>query len=123
MQESGIKARKLSGILPWVFVGFVCLSFLIAGYQHIFAQNYDYLVEASCDPLIELCYARDCESGECPPNELMFYKIFALPASEFTSCDDNTCANMCAKSADSVCTEYPCSEENGDTCSFPPLGA
>lgn len=109
--------KKYHTIMVLIFV----VSFLSAigsnFYHFLYKKDYNYLVEASCDPQTENCFFRDCESApdECPPNALSYYKSYYVDANDFKKCSDNSCLAECASGAIS-CQIVSCSEENDDTC-------
>jgi hypothetical protein len=90
---------------------------LISGfYKYYISQDYDYLVEAPCDSLLEICFMRDCSApDECPPNNLSNYKIYYVKSYDFKKCGDNTCYRECADGA-IECVEVRCGESDDDVC-------
>jgi hypothetical protein len=86
-------------------------------YKYYFTQNYDYLVEAECNPEIEICYIRDCSNpDDCPPNGYEEYKQYYLKAYDFKKCSDNSCKTECENDAID-CEEIVCGEFEEDICS------
>ena len=81
-------------------------------YKFVITKNYDFYVEAPCNPESETCYLRDCEDY-CPPNGMAEYKIWMLSAADFADCSDETCAAEC-ESGTVKCEEVPCNPEIGD---------
>ncbi len=87
----------LNSILTILFF----LSFLLAigasYYKYFYTKNYDYLVEATCDPNAGKCFYRDCENNpdSCPPNNLSYYKEYYVKAYDFPKCSDNSCQTEC----------------------------
>lgn len=99
----------------FLFFSAVGVSF----YKYFYKNDYDYLVEASCDPSTENCFFRDCENepDSCPPNNLSFYKEFYVKGYDFKKCSNNSCDNEC-KSGTMTCREIVCGEESDtDICS------
>lgn len=98
------------------------LSFIIAvgvsWYRYSYTKNYDYLVEAPCDPAYDSCFFRDCEGDpdNCPPNGLSYYDQFYVKAYDFPKCADDSCAYECLTGAVS-CTQVVCGESEEDVCS------
>jgi len=87
-------------------------------------KQYDFYVEAACDPSTETCFYRDCSDEEvyCPPNGLQEYKVFYVSAHDFETCADNSCKNEC-ESGSIPCEELMCGEAEEDECAIyePPL--
>lgn len=105
---------KILLLISGISVALVCL---VSYTKYIYAKDYTFLVEASCDPLTQSCYVRDCEDY-CPPNELESYTVFAISAADFSSCTDNSCSNVCLNPTTAEkCEEITCDIENGDDCS------
>ena len=95
----------------------VALVFLTAYSKYIFAKDYDFILEAPCNPEIEVCFVRDCDDY-CPPNELDTYTIYKIPASAYESCTTNSCQNICQNPKTSgLCEKINCQIEDGDDCS------
>lgn len=86
-----------------------------AFYKYYYKQDYDYLVEAPCEPANETCHTRDCSTEECPPNGLSDYKIFTVKAYDFAKCKKNSCKEECEKEL-IYCTPILCVESEGDSC-------
>jgi hypothetical protein len=78
--------------------------------KFVLTKNYEFYVEAPCDPELETCYLRDCEEEDCPSNELGSYKLWMLSAADFKLCSDDTCATECATGA-IPCEVVPCDAE------------
>lgn len=86
-------------------------------YRYYHQKDYNYLVEASCDPTVERCFVRDCENpDDCPPNGLSVYKEFHVKAYDFARCQDNSCKQEC-ESGTIRCEAISCEEETGGVCS------
>lgn len=103
-----------------IFLSVISLSvatvILVTGYTFLIQKDYNFIVEAACEPSSEICFHRDCSSGECPPNELAYYKTFLISAGDFRKCSDNSCAQECASTA-IRCEEIVCDESAGEECS------
>ncbi len=85
-------------------------------YIFVYQKNYDFIVEAECNPEEQVCFIRDCsEEDSCPPNGLERYRIFNLKARDVKKCADNSCLVECVSGIIS-CTEVFCDEFAGDTC-------
>ena len=103
--------------LFWLLMFSVILVSLFGLYKYLFAQNYDFILEAPCDSSQQTCYVRDCEEDYCPPNELAEYRMFTIPAHAFKDCEDNACLNLCSEE-NGPCTEILCGENpEEDVCS------
>ncbi len=84
-------------------------------YTFLINKDYDFIVEAPCDPAQEMCFSRDCSGGECPPNELEHYRIFTVSAEDFQRCTDDSCLQECTNQT-IACTELVCGESEDDEC-------
>ncbi len=85
-------------------------------YKYYYSKNFDYLVEAPCNPASEICFERDCSNpDECPPNGLAVYKQYYVKAYDFSRCSDSSCLRECAEGIIS-CRDIPCDQDGGDTC-------
>lgn len=90
----------------------ICTNF----FKYYYAKNYDYIIEAKCDPLIEICFSRDCTNpNDCPPNGLAIYKKFYVKAYDFAKCRENFCEKECNKNL-IKCTPIPCGQLADDVC-------
>ncbi len=82
-------------------------------------KDYDFVVEAPCDPQTETCFYRECSdlsnTGDCPPNALENYKIYVIRAADFPRCTDNSCSAECGSGL-IACTEILCGDGEEDTC-------
>ncbi len=102
----------------WVLLASVGIAVLVSVYVYFIQKNYDFFVEAPCNAATNECYVRDCSEGDCPPNGLATYRVFNVPATLFSSCEDNSCMNVCAKN-NSPCTELLCSDQSDVECAGP----
>jgi hypothetical protein len=92
------------------------LSVLIYNfYSFYLLKDYTLLVEAPCGEG-ESCFIRSCEGEECPPSGLESYRMFAINASDFSACVDESCISEC-KSGGIECEEVMCSDSPESTCS------
>lgn len=106
-------AEKL--LLPLFFLAvFAVLAVNI--YRYWYEKDFTTLVEASCNPTLALCYVRDCETDECPPNGLSEYRVFSVAAKDFAKCADETCLFECSNSI-IACEEIACGSTKEDVCS------
>lgn len=112
-----IKNNWGNSVLIIVFILTLILAIGSSYYRYFYSKNFDYLVEANCDPEVENCFYRDCESSpdDCPPNGLVNYKSYKVKAYDFKKCSDNSCLNECVSGTIS-CEVIACDVENGDVC-------
>lgn len=96
----------------------VALALAASFYLYLYAEKYDFIIEASCDPATQECYTRDCSGGDCPPNELSTYRVFRVPATTFDTCTDNGCTGVCT-ALNSPCLEIACSTQSAQSCAGP----
>lgn len=106
-----------------IFLALITLSVLLViiatAYKFLWLKDYNFYVEAVCDPEIEICFYRDCSiPDDCPPNGLEHYRAFEVPAGDFSNCSDNSCLAECV-SGKIQCNELICDESEGYECSFP----
>lgn len=95
------------------------LTIVVTGYKFLFGLEYEFYVEAPCDPSSQTCFVRDCSEPEsCPPNELESYRAFYLSAEDFNTCRNNSCLYSCTNGI-IECQEVLCGESEGDECSHP----
>ncbi len=100
---------------------FLCLIFLLAPigssfYKYFYTKNYDYLIEAKCNPSIEKCFLRDCKNSvDCPPNGLSVYKEFYIKAYDFHLCSQNSCEKECSQNL-ITCIPIECGNSQDDNC-------
>lgn len=104
----------------WAFVALVILAIVFpigaSFYKYYFKKNYDFLIEAKCNPLEEICFTRDCTNpDDCPPNGLSEYKVFLVKAYDFSKCKDNSCEEECNKEL-IQCVPVLCGDSPEDTC-------
>ncbi|MEK7602281.1 MAG: hypothetical protein AAB472_02245 [Patescibacteria group bacterium] len=100
---------------------FLLLSIASTGYFFFYSKDYDVMVETACSPDMENCFHRDCsaEDSECPPNGYEDYKVYAIKAYDFASCEADTCNALCL-SGSPLCVETTCGAVDTDTCSSNP---
>lgn len=116
MVEMQVLSKRIK-ILMLVTLLSVALVFLTAFTKYIYAKDYIFLVESTCDPELHTCFVRDCEDY-CPPNALESYRVFSIQAKDFHLCTDNSCSNICTDSSTSaMCEELTCEPENDDCSS------
>ncbi len=91
---------------------------IAASYSTYYVRaDFDYLIEAECDPELENCFTRNCDadSEECPPNNLSVYKQWYIRASDFPKCADNSCKMECEQGIID-CRPIACDADAGDDC-------
>ena len=83
--------------LTFLFVVSFLLAIGASYYKYYYTKDYNYLVEAKCDPISKQCSFRDCENEPdiCPPNNLSYYKGYYVKAYDFPKCSDNSCEIEC----------------------------
>lgn len=106
-----ISDRTFFATISLLVVVAVCAT----AYLFLVKEDYAFVVEAPCDPAQNTCFTRDCSGGECPPNELEQYRVFAVSAHDFPVCADNSCLQECTSGA-IECVEYVCGESEEDEC-------
>ena len=112
------KLDRLGKYVLWL----VSLSFLVVllstGYIFLVRKDYNFYLEAYCNPETTTCFTRDCsEPDSCPPNNLEDYRVFYVKAKDFNKCSDNSCLTECS-SGQISCEEVVCGEEPSDECSL-----
>ncbi len=111
-----VKKNRSNAILVTLFIISFALAIGASYYRYFYTKDYDYLVEASCDPLTEGCHYRSCENADdCPPNQLSVYKVYHVNAGDFARCADNSCKQECESGA-IACEPIACDADAGDTC-------
>ena len=88
----------LNTILALLFFASFLVAIGSSYYKYYYTKDYDYLVEAKCNPETEQCNFRDCENEPdiCPPNGLSYYKEYYIKAYDFPKCSDNSCEIECS---------------------------
>lgn len=90
------------------------------GYKFLWFQDYNFIVEASCDPTTEACFQRDCSvPDDCPPNGLESYKTYMLSAADFSQCGDSSCEFECKNNMITSCVEIACGSSEENQCTVP----
>jgi hypothetical protein len=102
--------------LTMVGAMFVAVA-VVTAWHFLLQKNYDFVVEAPCDPSSATCYERDCDEEECPVNGLEQYRVYTVKAAEFAHCADETCVQECSQGT-ITCTETLCGEGEEDVCSI-----
>ena len=106
--------------LTVIFIGSFLLAIGSNYYKYLYAKNYKFVVEQSCNPAAEQCFFRDCEKNpdSCPPNGLSHYKKAYVKAANFPRCSDNSCQAEC-DAKQFTCKPIACDAANGDECEGP----
>lgn len=111
-----MKIEMSTKVLLSIITLSVIVTILVTGYKFLWEKDYNFVVEASCNPEVNNCFYRDCSiEGDCPPNNFSNYRIYEIHASEFSKCSNNSCEREC-ESGVINCSERLCSVENGDEC-------
>jgi len=81
-------------------------------YFYYFKKDYDFIVEAKCDPTAETCFYRDCTNpDDCPPNQLSYYNTYTIKAHDFRFCLEGDCDQVCKNGLIS-CQKTECTESD-----------
>ncbi len=98
----------------------VCITSMI--YFFYFKQDFNFIVETSCDPTTQTCRYRDCTlpDAECPPNNYSYYKVYDIKASDFKYCSNEDCQSACEGGV-IQCQEQECTNDDIDAgiCTVP----
>lgn len=116
--QNNTDKKDINFFLIFIFLSLFLVVFS-AMYNLFIRKDYDFLVETSCDNTNEVCFYRDCDTGECPPNEFSFYKQYHMRAYDFDKCENEDCTSLCKTSG--RCEPVLCTDsdiENG-ICVFP----
>lgn len=110
------KIGIMNKLLKLIIFLLVISALLANFYTFFFLKNYNFIVESSCNPEVEVCYGRDCsDSSECPPNNLEIYKVYSISAKDFDKCSDDSCKNECTNGL-IMCKEIVCGSSSEDSC-------
>lgn len=108
-----------SKVLLWTLCLSIVAVIFATAQLFLIKKNYNFTLEATCDPTEHVCFNRDCDDEECPPNALENYRIFEVKAKDFDSCSTNDCLMEC-ESGVIQCVEIECDSEAGDICLHEP---
>jgi hypothetical protein len=101
---------RWSSINIWFFV-LLLITLWFAFNRYVETKNFHVIIETPCDPAGELCFFRDCDKEECPPNGLSTYRSWDVNAKIFYGCDvNNTCESTCENET-GKCKEIVCNPE------------
>ena len=113
MNNQQFRSRVINTLFLSGFFVAVVASFV----RYLYLKEFLIHIEVSCDPTTEICFHRDCETDECPPNNLSDYRQFTLSGSVFSECGEiDNCSNRC-KADKGSCIEIVCGESENDVCS------
>lgn len=110
-------SHSFNNIINLLLVFSIILAISFSFYHYYYQQDYNYRVEALCDPSIENCFYRECDINidACLPNKLSYYKVFILKAYDFPKCADNSCKSEC-ESGKMICKQVSCNRLSDDQC-------
>lgn len=113
MQET---EKRISWLL-WLMALSVLVVVAAAFYFYYFKKDYDFIVETSCDPTMEVCFQIECEGEDCPDGVYSFNR-YKLEANDFAQCENEDCEAACAEHVIS-CEEVSCEPDilAGESCS------
>lgn len=99
---------------------FICISAMF--YFFYYKQDFNFIVETSCNPETQTCHYRDCSltDTECPPNNYSYYKVYNIKASNFKYCINEDCKSACEDGL-IQCQEELCTDTdiNAGLCTVP----
>ncbi len=89
-----------------------CLAVIVISfYFFYYKKDYNFIVQTKCDNTKEKCFYRDCSvEGDCPPNNLSYYKEYTIKAKDFNKCTNEDCTEACANEVIN-CVKTECSED------------
>lgn len=91
-----------SKIMRVVWVVLAAAIILVIGLSYkkfLISEDYEFQVEAPCNPELKTCHERSCDDELCPPGDLDTYTVWSLHASDFKRCSEPTCARECESGA------------------------
>ncbi len=110
------EVTKTQLLTIFVFIS-IFLVLCCAYAKYIFAKDYIFYIEGSCNPETQSCFVRNCDEY-CPPNGLDTYSAYHIQAREYLKCTSNDCASICENSVTkNVCEQITCDTGAGDSCS------
>ena len=105
-------------------IGLSCLAVIVSSFYSLyFKKNYEFVVETSCNPEVDICFERDCTNpDDCPPNGLSDFKRYKLNAGDFSKCENEDCTLACETGLIN-CTQVTCVADEllGESCTTPEL--
>ncbi len=115
-----INNPKSKFLITLIISCILCISAMF--YIFYYKQDFQFIVETSCDPTSQTCFYRDCSllETECPPNNYSYYKSYNINAADFKYCSNEDCKNVC-ESGSIQCEENQCTEDDINTgvCTVP----
>jgi hypothetical protein len=107
-------------------IGLSCLAVIASSFYSLyFKKNYEFVVETSCNPEVDICFERDCTNpDDCPPNQLEDFKRYNLNAADFAKCENEDCTVACETGL-IKCDQITCTPDEllGESCTTvePPI--
>jgi hypothetical protein len=100
-------------VFLYILLGGVLISIISSFYFFYFKKDFNYIVETQCDPETETCFYRDCESNpdECPLNNLSYYNIYSIKASDYDVCVNEDCTTACSSGL-IYCNKTECTDSD-----------
>ena len=112
-----MKAQQLrSHIINTLFLSGFFVALAASFIRYYYLKEFPVHIEVPCNPAIEICFHRDCETGDCPPNGFSDYRQFDLTGAVFASCDEVDGCEYACKNDAGACTETVCGNTEGDIC-------
>lgn len=105
---SKIDFGKILNIFFFLSLGIAILASIM---RYMVVKDFIVHIETPCDPELELCFYRDCETDDCPSNNLSNYRTFELPGYEFAQCINTDGCEYVCRNFDNVCVETVCNPE------------
>lgn len=104
-------SKKNNIFLLIIFIS--CAAIIaFAFYNFYINKNYQFFVETKCDNSKDTCFYRDCSiEGECPPDNLSYFKKFTISASDANFCSSEDCTAPC-ESKTIQCEETICTNSD-----------
>jgi len=116
------KEDKSYNIFLYIMLGGCLVAIATSFYFFYFKKEYNFFVEAKCNPETETCFFRDCEAtpDECPPNNLSYFNQYTIKARDFKNCINEDCTEACINNL-IQCVKTECTEEdiNNGVCVKP----
>jgi hypothetical protein len=105
--------EKKHNLFLYILLFLILITILSSFYFFYLKKDYDFFVEASCNPEQETCFFRDCENSMdgCPPNNLSYYHQYSIKARDFKFCPNEDCTQACETNTIN-CIKTECTEED-----------
>lgn len=91
-----LSSPRIMKAVWFVLLASIVLIIGLSYQKFLVSKDYEFQVEAPCDPEFKTCHERDCTDELCPPGNLSTYTVWSLRASDFKRCSEPTCARECA---------------------------